>query len=385
LAYYKVVVSRRQIGKSSGETGAFSLADYRRQLGAGAVIALVILRLAIGWHFFREGLGKLAYDEGTRQYHVAFSAESFLAQAKGPWAAKFRAWAPNVHDWLALLEVPRQKHELTAEEAAQQSKSQAEYNERLAQASKNGGTSSVEFPPVAPYRDWAARIVEDWKLILSNVTAIPALTEEQRHRAAEIFAQRTQQLSDYLATQTDAITDNQHELWRLDGWRAMPEAADVPYQQKRIATKAAETTAAATPWVNQVRDFEQKFIDDLREILTPEQRAQAITKQSLDTALTSPKQARLNRLNVGVTILTIGVGACLLLGCFTRLASLAGALFLLAVVATQPPWIADAAPAYNQIVELAGLLVLAATGAGRWLGLDYLTYRLFSRSRASED
>jgi uncharacterized membrane protein YphA (DoxX/SURF4 family) len=361
------------------------LADYRRQLGAGAVIALVLLRLAIGWHFFREGLGKLAYDEGTRQYHVAFSAESFLAQAKGPWAAKFKAWAPNVHDWVGLLEVPRQNHEPSAEEAAQQAKSQAEYNERQARASKNGGRPPVEFPPSAAYGDWAAQIAEDWKAIFSNVTAIPGLSEEQRHRAAEVFSQRVQQLSDYLATQADAITDNQHELWRLDGWRAMPEAADVPYQQKRIATKAAETTAAATPWVNQVRDLEQKFIDDLRGVLTPEQKSQAITTQALETALRSPQQARLNRLNVGVTILTVGVGACLLLGFFTRLASLAGALFLAAVVATQPPWVADAAPTYNQIVELAGLLVLAATGAGRWLGIDYLTYRLFSRSRASED
>lgn len=343
------------------------------------------MRLAIGWHFFREGLGKLAYDEGTRQYHVAFSAESFLAQAKGPWAAKFKAWAPNVHDWVGLLEVPRQNHEPTAEEAAQQAKSQAEYNERQAQASKNGGTSPIEFPPAAPYRDWATRIAEDWKAILSNVTAIPGLSEEQRLRAAEVFSQRVQQLSDYLAGQADTITDNQHELWRLDGWRAMPEAADVPYQQRRIATKAAETTAAATPWVNQVRDLEQKFIDDLRGILTPEQKSQAITTQALDTALTSPQQAQLNRLNVGVAILTIGVGACLLLGFFTRLASLVAAVFLVSVIATQPPWVADAAPTYNQIVEFSALLVLAATGAGRWFGIDNLTYKLFSRSRNVDD
>src|SRR5215470_9898485 len=111
--------------------------DYRRQLTASAVIALVLLRLAIGWHFFREGLGKLAYDEGTRQYHIAFSAESFLAQARGPWADSFRAWGPSGHDWRALLEVPKQDHEPTAEEAAQQAKSQAEYNERQAQAEKS--------------------------------------------------------------------------------------------------------------------------------------------------------------------------------------------------------------------------------------------------------
>ena len=192
-------------------------------------------------------------------------------------------------------------------------------------------------------------------------------------------------LADYLADQSEAISDYQHELWRLDSWRDMPEAAAVPYLQKRITTKTAETTAAATPWVNQVRDFEQKYIDDLRTLLTPEQKAQATTTQSFDTALTSPQQATLRRLNVGVTILTITVGACLLLGFFTRLASLAGALFLLAVIATQPPWIADAVPTYNQIVEFAALLVLAGTGAGRWFGLDWITYALFQRRHDIDD
>jgi uncharacterized membrane protein YphA (DoxX/SURF4 family) len=361
------------------------LVDYRRQLGAGAVIALVLLRLAIGWHFFREGLGKLQYDNGMRQYHVAFSAEGFLAQAKGPWAETFRAWAPSGHEWRSLLEIPRQDHEPTPEEAAQQRKQQAEYNERQTLGDKNGGSKSFEFPPSAPYRDWATRIMEDWRALAVHVKEIPGLSEEQRHQAEEIFSARVKQLGDYLATQSEAIIDNQHELWRLGNWRSTPEAADVPYVQKRIATKAAETSGAAAPWVNQVREFEQKLTDDLRNVLTPEQKSQAMTSQALEAALTPPEQARLNRLNLGVTILTITVGACLLLGLFTRLASLAGALFLAAVIATQPPWIADAAPTYNQIVELMALLVLATTRAGRWFGLDYLPYRLFSRSRDDDD
>jgi uncharacterized membrane protein YphA (DoxX/SURF4 family) len=356
------------------------LADSRRQLGTGAVIALVLLRLAIGWHFFREGLGKLDYDTSSRQYHVAFSAEGFLTQAKGPWAAAFRAWAPSGHDWLTLLAVPRQNHELTPDESSQRIKWQTEYEQRRAAAEKTNAPTAIEFPPSAPYHDWAVRIVDDWRARLSEVTSLPSLSDDQRRRAAEVFVAREQQLADYLAEQSDAITDYQHELWRLEQWRAAPEAG-VPFMQKRIAAKAAETSATATTWVNQVRDLEQKFIGDLRDIMTPDQKAQATTAQALDDALTTPEQARLNRLNGGVTILTIAVGACLLLGFFTRLASLAGALFLATVIATQPPWIADAAPTYNQIVELAALLVLAATGAGRWLGLDYVSYALFRKRR----
>jgi hypothetical protein len=54
-------------------------------------------------------------------------------------------------------------------------------------------------------------------------------------------------------------------------------------------------------------------------------------------------------------------------------------MFLLSIIATQPPWLPTAEPTIYQTVELAGLLVLAGTGAGRWLGLDYFSWALFSK------
>jgi uncharacterized membrane protein YphA (DoxX/SURF4 family) len=95
-------------------------------------------------------------------------------------------------------------------------------------------------------------------------------------------------------------------------------------------------------------------------------------------------QARLDKLNIVVTVVTIGVGVCLLLGFFTRLASIVGVLFLLGVIASQPFWIAESVPTINQCIECAGLLALAGTRAGRWFGLDYLTYALFHRNRTVE-
>jgi hypothetical protein len=66
------------------------------------------------------------------------------------------------------------------------------------------------------------------------------------------------------------------------------------------------------------------------------------------------------------------------------LAAVVGALFLLSVIAAQPPWVTGASPTYYQTVECAALLVLAGTGAGRWAGLDYFGYLLFGR-RQRED
>jgi uncharacterized membrane protein YphA (DoxX/SURF4 family) len=68
----------------------------------------------------------------------------------------------------------------------------------------------------------------------------------------------------------------------------------------------------------------------------------------------------------------------------TRIAAVVGALFLLGVILSQPPWLSDTAPTMFQIIEFVALLVLAGTGAGRWAGLDYFTYVLFHRNREPE-
>ena len=133
--------------------------------------------------------------------------------------------------------------------------------------------------------------------------------------------------------------------------------------------------------MRQVRGFEEAWHEELRSVVTAEQRVAENIFAALNHALVNPEQERLDRLNLAVTILTLGVGACLLLGFFTRLASLIGACFLLTVMASQPPWLPGAVTTYfgYQLVELAGLLVLFAVAAGRWAGLDYFTHAIWSR------
>jgi uncharacterized membrane protein YphA (DoxX/SURF4 family) len=243
-----------------------------------------------------------------------------------------------------------------------------------------------ESSAVAPYQDWADRIAGDWKTVMAKVQEIPGLTEDQLAAVADALKLREQQLVDYLTSETAAIKDYQHELWRLAEMRAAPEAR-VPYMQERIAAKSAELRGVPTKWVDQVAEFEQNYYDDLRSVLTDPQRNDAAVAATLDEALTDPRAARLAATNKAVTILTMAVGVCLLLGFFTRLASLAGAAFLLAIMATQPPWAPDAVTTffYYQCVELVSLLVLAAVGAGRWLGLDSFSYALWHRLLGSDE
>jgi thiosulfate dehydrogenase [quinone] large subunit len=65
-------------------------------LSRGAVAAIVVMRVLIGWHFLYEGIAKLQAP--------AWSAAGYLQQARGPFAGAFKALAANPN----LLELANQ-------------------------------------------------------------------------------------------------------------------------------------------------------------------------------------------------------------------------------------------------------------------------------------
>jgi thiosulfate dehydrogenase (quinone) large subunit len=84
------------------------------------------------------------------------------------------------------------------------------------------------------------------------------------------------------------------------------------------------------------------------------------------------------------------VGALLILGLFTRLASLAGMAFVLMFYFAAPPWIGYfyAIPTEGSylivnknLVEVAALAVIMLTGSGHFAGLDRIISGLFGRRR----
>ena len=139
--------------------------DSRRYLSTFAVFALVLLRLVIGWHFFREGGEKVEYDRHDGEWRMVFSADGFLTRRKGPLARFFRSQAPDDHGCRELLAVPRENVPPTPSRVAERAQWQADYKRRRAEAEKAGGEVPVEFPPSAPYHDWAERIADDWRTI----------------------------------------------------------------------------------------------------------------------------------------------------------------------------------------------------------------------------
>ena len=72
------------------------------------IVAIVMLRLAAGWHFYREGTKKLTYDPVTGDVRVANVVEPFLREAVGPVGDMICEELPSVYNWERYLAVPRQ-------------------------------------------------------------------------------------------------------------------------------------------------------------------------------------------------------------------------------------------------------------------------------------
>lgn len=344
------------------------------------VISLVLLRVCIGWQFLSEGFKKVEHDT-TRGWQVsqAFVAfnEAFLNGAKGPLAGLYRNQTPSTHDWRRHVSIAR---ETTPEDLDRLTNWVSRYVKRRQDELKAGKPGTPEFPDFHPAAGWATEIRGDWQRIVERVCALKDLNDDQRKQAAEVLRREEQNLADYLAEQALEMQDYQHQLWRLENDLSEPSAREVPFRQERIAEKESEVARLPQPWIAEIRAYDRYLSRGLRMLLTTEQRmagpGAAVTRISSD-----PQVLAMIRNNQLIIIVIVGVGFCLLTGFCTPMAALAGAAFLLMVMASQPPWVPGAKSEffYYQLIEFAALLLLAATFAGKYAGLDSLIDRWWSK------
>ncbi len=317
------------------------------QLGGAAIVMLVLLRIAVGWHFFKEGAKK--YNDPS------FSSAAFLKAAKGPVAPLYHAMAGDTtHDWDRLMARPLKD---APQAAAQATPVAQEKTEEI-------------FPADAPYRQWASQVVHNWQAWLRRHLDACQLDAEQQTQAGEIVDRRIAQLRDWLASESEALTTYRHEIHRLETWRGEPTASDVPFQQARIADKTSELAGQAAAWQAEVANYESELQAEILELLDEGQLRQA--KKLEDST-------PLARMDWFMPYFHLAIGILLIVGLFTRISALAAALFLLSVVVTQPPWVPGTVDVYYQTVELFATLVLATTHVGKWGGLDYFVHLLTQR------
>lgn len=199
-----------------------------------------------------------------------------------------------------------------------------------------------------------------------------AAFKHQAKDAEAVFQRRQGQLKHFFQSNREDIDEYLRELAWLESMKSDVALGDVPFQDERIAAKEAEVRAKARTLVAGLDQLNESLQRDYYNLATPEQRRGGVIR------LTGSESGWVD---TTVKWLVFLVGACLILGLFTRPAAVAGALFLASVLAVAgwPFWSGENEEALKVAVELFALLTLAAVGAGRFAGLDFFLYALWAK------
>jgi uncharacterized membrane protein YphA (DoxX/SURF4 family) len=283
-----------------------------------ALVALAFLRTVIGLHFYLEGMSHLRDPE--------WSSAGFRKAAVGPLAPTYRALLPETGDWSGTLGAADRR------------------------------------PAAEAIAAWENSVAEGWETRLRDRLRVVPLPEDALAASQAALEASRKELSGWLGGLAPDLNDYRLELARLAEMEASRAAAEVPFERERVAKKRRELSAKAAAWMAEAAAMGRRLEADWDAGLAPADRDKL--------AAVAPKTA-LWKGDRFVSWSLATIGACLVLGLFVKFNAVGGALFLASVVASQPFWVPGAQATYDQWVELAALLAIAALPTGGWSGLDY--------------
>ena len=289
-----------------------------------AVAALAVLRIVCGLHFFLEGVSHLRDAD--------WSSAGFRKAAVGPLADFYRSSLPETGDWAATL------------------------------------GSADDRPADEASKAWQASVVASWQRLLETRSKAVSLSGEAKAVAEQSLKTAGGNLADYCKGIADDLADYRLQVRRLAAMEQKPGSRDIPFERERLAKKQKELAGQAAGWMKDAAAIGAKLVAGWDEQLSPAERLRAA-----DAAGPSP----LWKADRFVSWSLVTIGACLVLGVCVKFNALGGACFLASVLASQPFWVPGAQATYNQWVELAALLAIAALPIGGWSGLDFFLKRWF--------
>ena len=322
---------------------------------------LILLRLVIGWHLLFAGIEKFRKDSWTR--------EAYLREAYGPLATTFRQVAGDV-----VLE------QMTVIQPGQ-------------------------LPP-ALHADWDAyfrRFVKHYQLSEEKQAKAQATLDRQKEITAKWLAggikyvkrsptpgpayevERTtpQRLEDYQASMRALRTLQDEKL-------AEAHRVGLADQVQKVLREIDEARAEAGKLRRELKADLDAQTTQMREALGQLVSEEIIQHGAL--AATPPNRWRefdrwrdwsqLDRNDALVACGLTAVGGMLVLGLFSRVACILGALFLIGFYLAAPPLPGapealrgEGYPFINKnLVEAMALLALATFPTGRWAGLDAIVH-----------
>lgn len=290
-----------------------------RQLSLWAVVALVALRLVVGWHFFMEG--------STKVREGGFTSVGFLGAAKGPLADTFHDMVPDFDGQLRLDADYMKGH-----------------FDRFIASVRNRVTLSDD-----------------------QIKRVDQALEDAKTGLQAIYDQWKPQLTEYregFQRQSDMAADPKRS-----------GVASLRRQRDEIETK---WRGLAKPVLGSVDKLGQGLASRVESILSAEQLA---ATGELHMPAPGDGAISVSTIDKIIPIFDMVVGILLILGLLTPVAAIAAGIFLASVVLTQFPGAYGAQPTYYQAIEMVACFVLAFADAGRYAGLDFIPWAFWNRAR----
>jgi uncharacterized membrane protein YphA (DoxX/SURF4 family) len=299
-----------------------------------AAFFIVLLRIAIGWHFLNEGLEKVESTYGGGK--EPFSAEIYLRNANGPFGPYFRQMIPDV-DGLDRLDPDKTK------------------------------------------ASWSAEV--------ARISGHYAFNDDQKKKAEAILDENLQWVTYWFQDPPNAekVKKYQHDLDEANRTESDPQS--LSFQKERALDSRRSLEADRRALLAPLLDHEKALREAvINKVATPEQ------AQSLG-APSAPRNG-LEMINNLTMFGLVAIGGCLILGFLTPLAALLAATFLAMIYFSMPPW--PGLPpnprteghyfiVSKNLVEMLACLVLATTPSGHWIGLDALFFGARRRRRLAPE
>lgn len=302
------------------------------------LLALLALRAIIGFHFFNEGITKIQSGK--------FSCEPFLRQAKGPFAPFYSELLDDHDGHIRLCIKPMSDDPL-----------------------EESGPPQID----------ASRTVGIWEDFVDRARSHFSMDESQSRQADAILKQSVDYLESFLDDNRSEILAWAGSASRLDGFDRDGEfrtaaAREVASLYGQVSAIRGDRSKSAAAWFNSIESTWDELEGRINYLagLNASDGDTRYLEISRPYQMPDSPQTLINRWLPWFDLI---VGVLLIVGLFTRLASLAGTGLLLGVVMTQPFWVAGTENTFYQWIEIGGLLVLCATAAGQFGGLDYFLGR----------
>jgi uncharacterized membrane protein YphA (DoxX/SURF4 family) len=293
-----------------------------RILGHIAIVMLVILRITIGYHFLSEGTEK--YRAGN------WTAKPFFANAKGPLAGKFREMVWD-HDGALRLD---QKQ---------------------------------------------TQII--WATYRNNIAVHYGFDDKQKAAAQANYAKAVEQYEQIMELDANEIEEFRLGVQRIAKLDSDPVRDGVSSLAGQRETVRSELVKLIAPTLDSIDKLWENYETSQNQLASDEQIAVRPPYK-----LVRPRLAMMDTsvIDVMLPYFDMAMGWCLILGLFTPVAALAVGVFLFSVFLSQYPPTTGPGSSNYQLIESLACFVLAATGAGRFAGLDFFLH-LFVRKTYGPD